>query len=119
MGVDFDALVLNPTVTTFGILVTFTPLVSQPLAASYDSRGVFSSTPLDVLMQDDTIFSDQQTSLGVRYRDFPVAPPAPGDLVTITDPAHWAFGKQYWIGDSDDDGQGGTTLLLRLNEPPT
>jgi len=114
--IDFDALVLKTTVDIFNIVVKFTLATTRPEAAPVICRGVYSSTPLDVMMQDDTIFSDQQTSLGIRLRDFDI-PPDRGDIVEIIDTRHPAYGMKYWIGDSDLDGQGGATLLLRTKEP--
>jgi hypothetical protein len=114
--VDFDKLVLGPASKIFQIKCRFTPLVSDPGGPAVDLWGVYSSGPVDVQMQDEAIFSDQQTSLGVRKRDFTV-PPDRGDLVEITETGHIDFGKQFWIGDSDDDGQGGSMLLLRTHNP--
>jgi hypothetical protein len=114
--IDFDALVLNPASDIFQIMVTYYPTVSQPLALPFDTFGVYSSAPIDVQLQNDTIYSDQQTSLGIRLRDFAVYPEM-GDHVEITDMRHPAYGKQFWIGDLDEDGQGGGTLLLRLKNP--
>jgi hypothetical protein len=117
--VDFDRLVLLPASDIFSIKCRFTPLVSQPGEPAFDCRGVYSSSALDVQMQDETIFSDQQTSLGIRLREF-VAPPAGGDLIEITDTMHPNVGRKYWIGDLDEDGQGGAMLLLRnYNPEPT
>ena len=116
--IDFDALVLKPAGDIFQIMVSYTPTVSQPGAPSFATHGVYSSTDMDVEMQDGAIFSDQQTKLGIRLRDF-AAPPDEGDYVTITDMRHPAYGKQFWVGDLDEDGQGGGSLLLRLKEPPT
>lgn len=115
MGVDFDALVLSPCEDIFAIACRFT-LAIDP-ANPIDARGVYSSAPVDVQMENETIFSDQQTSLGIRLRDF-VVPPDRGDMVEIIDANHPAFGSKYWIGDTDLDGQGGSTLLLRAQEPP-
>jgi hypothetical protein len=114
--IDFDALVLDKTVDVFGIAVKFTFEVSAP-GTQQVARGVYSSTPVDVQMQDETIFSDQQTSLGIRIRDF-LVPPDRGDAVEIIDTRHPAYGQKYWIGDSDLDGQGGATLLLRTQYQP-
>jgi len=114
--IDFDALVLNPCEDIFSILVKFTLAATKPEAAPVIVRGIYSSAPVDVVMQDETIFSDQQTSLGIRLRDFDI-PPDRGDIVEIIDQRHPAFGNKYWIGDSDLDGQGGATLLLRTKEP--
>lgn len=115
--IDFDAFVLTPASQVFQIAVRYTPLISQPGAPPFDTYGVYSSGPIDVELQNTAIFSDQQTSLGVRLRDF-AADPQEGDLVEITEALHPAFGKQFWIGDLDEDGQGGGLLLLRLREPP-
>lgn len=116
--IDFDALVLKPAGDVFSIAVTYEPLVSQPGAPAFPVRGVYSSTALDVELQDGAIFSDQQTSLGVRLADF-AAYPDEGDLVTMMEPSHPTFGRQYWVGDLDEDGQGGGMLMLRYKEPPT
>jgi hypothetical protein len=116
--IDFDALVLTPAGNIFQIAVLYTPLVSQPGVPAFPTFGVYSSAPLDVELQNGAIFSDQQTSLGVRMRDFAAAPDE-GDLVEITEPTHPHCGKQFWIGDLDEDGQGGGLLLLRQREPYT
>jgi hypothetical protein len=114
--IDFDALVLKPATDVFAINVVYTPTVSNPAALPFATRGVYSSTDLDVELQDGTIYSDQQTKLEVRLAEF-AAYPTEGDFVTITDARHPAYGKQFWIGDLDEDGQGGGRLLLRLKEP--
>jgi hypothetical protein len=116
--IDFDALVLKPAGDIFQIKVSYTPTVSQPGVPAFDTNGVYSSTQLDVELQDGAIYSDQQTKLDIRLRDF-AAYPEEGDFVTIIDTRHPAYGKQFWIGDLDEDGQGGGTLLLRLKEPPS
>jgi hypothetical protein len=115
--IDFDALVLNKCENIFSIVCQFTFAVTDPLAQPLVCRGVFSSNPIDVQMQDETIFGDQQTSLGIRLGDFPGVTPHRGDLVEIIDTRHPAFGNKYWIGDVDLDGQGGASLLLRTQNP--
>lgn len=116
--IDFDAIVLNPLENIFSIVCKFTFAASKPEAAPVTVRGIYSSDPYDVAMQDETIFSDQQTKLGIRLRDFPGGlVPDRGDLVEIIDSRHPAFGNKYWIGDSDLDGQGGATLMLRTQHP--
>jgi hypothetical protein len=115
--IDFDQLVLKPATDVFAIAISVTPTVTQPEAPPYNARGVYSSTKIDVVMQNDTIFSDQETKLDIRLAEFPDPPPDRGDLVEITEPTHPAFGTQYWIGDQDLDGQGGCTLLLRTQMP--
>src|SRR5262245_40188297 len=117
--IDFDAIVLNPCENIFAIRAKFTYTATKPEAAPVIVRGIYSSAPIDVIMQDETIFSDQQTSLGIRLRDFPNGiVPDRGDEVEMVEPTHPSFGMKYWIGDSDLDGQGGAMLMLRVREPP-
>src|SRR4051812_22433937 len=99
--IDFDALVLKPASVIFEIKISVTPLVTQPGEPAYDATGVYNKRDLDVEMQDGTIFSDHEVSLGIRLWDF-VKPPDQGDLITITDIRHPAFGQQYWVGDMDE-----------------
>lgn len=116
--IDFDHIVLDKCEDIFSILVKFTFTASKPEAAPVTLRGIYSSDPYDVQMQDDTIFSDQQTKIGIRLRDFPDGlVPDRGDLVEIIDVRHPAYGSRYWIGDSDLDGQGGAMLMLRTQYP--
>ncbi|MBR1002701.1 hypothetical protein ABIF65_005975 [Bradyrhizobium japonicum] len=112
---DFSTLVLLPGMTTFAISVTVRPEVSQPGAADYAARGVFSSAPTDVQMQDGTVFSDQQTTLGIRMVEWAVLP-VNGDRITINEGV--AAGTTFWVADSSGDGQGGMTLTLRKTDPP-
>jgi hypothetical protein len=115
--IDFDALVLNKCENIFSIVCKFTFTVSKPGSPPVICRGIYSSTPVDVQLQNETIFSDQQTSLGIRLRDFPGVTPERGDHVEMIDPRHPSFGLKYWIGDSDLDGQGGAMLMLRTQHP--
>ena len=114
--IDFDALVLAPATDIFAIAATITPLVSQPGAPAYPARVVYTSQKLEVLMQDDTIFADQETRIDIRFNDFLVTPPIRGDQIEMTEPSHPSFGNVYWIGDSHPDGQGGAKLLLRTQQ---
>ena len=116
--IDFDHIVLDVCENIFSIVCKFTYAHTRPEAPPIVCRGIYSSGPIDVMMQDETIFSDQATSLGIRVRDFPPGlVPERGDLVEIIDARHPAFGNKYWIGDSDLDGQGGAMLMLRTQEP--
>ncbi len=111
---DFSQLVLAPGINAFGIAVTVMPDASQPGQLAYVARGVFSSAPINVTMEDGTTFSDQQTTLGIRLREF-IVPPVNGDRIKPTEGE--AAGVTFWVGDSSTDGQGGMTLLLRRTAP--
>lgn len=112
MPIDFDGLVLAPAMATFARWITVYPVKSQPLAPiAYVARGVFSSSQLDIEMQDGAVFSDQQTTLGIRKSEFAVLP-IRGDRLVMND-----TGDTYWVSDSDEDGQGGIVLQLRKTNP--
>jgi hypothetical protein len=114
--IDFDAVVLSPASDIFSVPCVFTPIVSQPNMPAFELRGVYSSRQYDVELQDGTIFSDQQTTLGIRLKDFPNGVwPDRGDVVEVL--AH--VNVKYWIGDLDLDGQGGGMCLLRTQKPQT
>jgi hypothetical protein len=116
--IDLEKLVLTPASRIYQLAISYTPTVSQPGMSAFDTYGVYSSDALDVQLQDEATYSDQQTKLGIRLADFAVDP-AEGDELTITQTNHRMYGKQYWVGDLDEDGQGGGTLMLRLKEPPS
>jgi hypothetical protein len=117
MAMDFDMLVLLPCEDTFGASVNISPDVSIPGAPAYAARGIFHSVPVDVTMLDGQIFSDQQSTLGIRLSEFAVSP-AIGDRLTITDPLLKLQDVTFWIAEMDTDGQGGALLLLRRTAPP-
>jgi len=114
--IDFDALVLAKCEDIFSIQIKITYVVTKPEAAPAIGRGIYSSSPTDVIMQDEAIFSDQQTSVGIRVRDWAIVPDR-GDLLEIIDARHPAYGSRYWVGDVDLDGQGGAMLMLRTQQP--
>jgi hypothetical protein len=114
--IDFDHIVLNVCENIFSIAIKVTLTASKPEAAPIIARGIYSSNAIDVVTQDEGIFSDQQTSIGIRLRDFEL-PPDRGDLIEIVDVRHPAYGMRYWVGDSDLDGQGGAMLMLRTEYP--
>lgn len=109
MPVDFSALVLAPAQAVFGRPITVDPLASQPGAAPYAARGIFSSRPIQVPGLDGTYTSDQETTLSIRLADYDV-PPHARDLIIID-------GTKYAAGDTHVDGQGGMTITLRKLVP--
>ena len=109
MPVDFNALVLAPAMATFAKAVVIYP-VSGDGVVGFPARGVFTSVPIDVQMQDGGIFSDQRTSLGMKADDL-LFPLAMRDRIEVD-------GVMYWVGDIDNDGQGGLMIELRKTAPP-
>lgn len=114
--IDFDALVLGPAMTLFARPVTIRPVKSQPGAPAYAARGVWSSKPVDVTLLDDGVLSSQNHTLGIRGAEFPI-PLVQGDRVEID--AYMSLPRVgvCAIEDTDDDGQGGTTLTIKVIGP--
>lgn len=109
MSTDFDDLVLGPSMDAFAETITVDPLVSQPGELPYQCRAIFTSRPLDVVLDDGSIMADQRTEIGYRLSEFAV-PPTGRDLITIR-------GVQYIGVSAHFDGQGGGTLVLRRTKP--
>lgn len=123
--IDFDALVLAPCQSILARPITVTPLASQPgnstamppllAGLPYLARGIWSSKPTDVATEDG-ILSSQVHTLDIRALDFPV-PPIAGDVIEV--PAAGSLPRLgvCLVEDTDDDGQGGTVLTLKIVGP--
>jgi len=116
MTIDFNQLVLGPCMGTFAetneVLVTPWPATTDS-GPAYTTRGIYSSGPIDVALQEGGIFSDQRTSLGIKLDEWPDI-----ELNYRVDVKVKGVGVvRYWVGDIDTDGQGGATLTLRTTVP--
>jgi len=114
MPVNVSTLVKLPCQDMFSVPVTFTPIVSQPGQPAYPNRGIFQTGPVDVLLLDGSIFSDQRTILDIRAAEYPVLP-MQGDRVTVPFDQNGAPVGEFEITDTSDDG-GLITCTLRKYE---
>jgi len=113
MALDFSTLVYLPNMDTFARGITVTPLASQPGVPSYSARGIFDTRPIDVQAEDGSIVSDNQTIVDVRDAEFTVVP---AQLDRINIPADANAGDalgDFEITDTEGNGGGLTTLVLR------
>jgi hypothetical protein len=112
MGLNYSTLVYLPGFDMFARSITVTPVASQPGQPAYSARGIYHSGPIDVPLEDGSIFSDQRTTLDLRAAEFPI-PPQQNDIVNIpVDDEGPALGD-FQILDIDDNGGGELTLSLR------
>lgn len=102
--IDFDALVLRPTVAVFG--ETFTVAPNAP-TAPFDVQGVWSDRPNDIVVGDELIAAGQVRTIGVRASQLPMAMKQ-GWRIT-----RQRTGAEYFIDGTDDDGQGGVVVTLK------
>lgn len=123
MGIDFSSLVLAPAMATFAKPVLVTPVVSQPNAAPYSGRGIWTVQETTIIGEMNNTFSTVNLILGIRWAEFPAVGPSQGDWITI---AAKQLPLGYWQGQIDPnanidfviddvtpDGQGGAKLSLK------
>ena len=110
MAVDWDALVLAPTMTVFADPIALTPTVSMPGALAYPARGIFAQRPTRWETAEGGLLTTMETTLGIRLADFPV-PPRQGDSLV-------RLGVTWFVWDVNADGQGGASLSIKLQRKP-
>jgi hypothetical protein len=112
MAVNFSTLIYMPTQDVFGRPVTFTSSLGNSYSGT--NRGIYDSRSLNVLLEDGSILSDQQTILDIRTSEFSVLP-VQGDVIEI--PAEPISGLPalgyYEITDVFHNGGGEVTLTLK------
>lgn len=113
MAIDYGQMVYSPTFDVFARTVTITPLKSQPNSpAAYTARGIYSSQPIDVPLEESTVFSDSAVVLDIIESEFSVLP-VQGDLVSVPSSGDIAGAGDFEVADSRTNGGGETTLVLR------
>jgi hypothetical protein len=110
---DYNVLVLQQVQNVFSRPIEITPYASQPGQPKYNKRGVFVTTPMDVITEDSVVFSDQKSAIDIRLTEYPV-PPQALDWVFV--PAHMSMPSKgpYEIVDVDEFHDGRARLSLRL-----
>lgn len=108
MAVNFSQQVHQHTYDTFARPVTFSPQIGS----SFTGRGIYTTEELDVLSEDNSIFSDQKTLVDIRDEEFTILP-VQNDQLSI--PAHIGMPAlgDFQILDTKANGGGETTLYLR------
>lgn len=116
MAVNFSTQVYLPVFNLLSRPITITPLASQPSVAAYASRGIYDTEPLDVLAEEEMVFSDSRVVLDILEEEFSVLP-LQNDLVNI--PAHIGMPAlgDFEVIDVKSNGGGETTLSLRKLVP--
>jgi hypothetical protein len=108
MGVNFALLVYDPNYEVFAVPVTF---VTANLG-TFSGRGIFDTRALNVMAEDNSIYSDQQTILDIREAEFAVLPQQQ-DHVIIPSDCNGVNQGEWEIIDTSTNGGGETTLVLR------
>ncbi|MGO4379739.1 head-tail joining protein [Pseudoduganella sp. RAF53_2] len=104
--IDWDKMVLAPTVGVFGEEVIYMPAEGE----AYPITGVYDEGNRDLHLGGGTGFNSSNPIVGVRVAEMK-AYPLQGDLLRIT-----RTGDLFEVKDINDDGKGGLTLSLNEAE---
>jgi len=115
-GINFSTLIYEPNFDIWAVDVIFNPVVSSPGSPTYPGRGIFDTRTLNVLAENNSIYSDQQTILDIPEKEFSVLPKQ-GDHVTIPVDCNGTPQGEWVIVDTWTNGGGETTCTLRKYEP--
>jgi flagellar basal body rod protein FlgG len=115
-GINFGALIYEPNFDVWAVDAFFNPIVSSPGSPTYQKRGIFDTRTLNVLAENNSIYSDQQTELDILEAEFSVLPKQ-GDHVTIPRDCNGVNQGEWVIVETYTNGGGETTCILRKWEP--
>lgn len=106
--INWDQLVIGPTIAVFGESVTYTPAFGQPFTIT----GVFDDAWLAKVMFEDGTSGVTELSavLGVQLSQFAV-PPAQNDTLVIQ-----RTGALFVVREMQNDSHGWAKLLLSRNQ---
>lgn len=114
MAVDFSDNMFEHLWAQFARPITVTPIVSQPGAPAYDSRGYFWTKETDVLTEAGSVYSDSTSMIDILLADFAVVP-MQGDQISIPFHAH-VPGGNYEVLDLGGVGDGAGTIAITLRQ---
>jgi hypothetical protein len=112
MAMNMSELVYDICQDTFGRPVTFTSTLGNSFSGP--GRGIYDSRTLNVVLEDGSIFSDQQTILDIRAAEFATLPVQSDQINIPLDPISGlpALGD-YEITNVFHNGGGEVTLELK------
>jgi hypothetical protein len=111
-GINFSLMPYLPAYEMFARPVTFYPYVSQPTAAAYPGRGIYTSRMIQMALLDGSMLIDQQTILDIREVEFTILPQQLDRLTIGVANAGPDLGE-FEIVSTSSNGGGETTLVLR------
>jgi hypothetical protein len=111
MGIDWSDDLYAPCQDVFSRPVTVTPLASQPGAPAYPARGIFNTNIINVLLEDGSLYGEQQTILDILIADYAVLP-LQGDQINIpVDPVSGMAARGVFMVTNRGDNAGGEMTL--------
>jgi hypothetical protein len=123
VGVNYSLMIYAPNFTQFARPVTFYPVTSPPGVTSFDTRGIFHDGRLDVVLEDGSLYVNQETSLDILETDFANAGmPQPQQFDRVYIPQDGPGGMiaegEFEVTTVTRNGGGETNLILRKVTAP-
>jgi hypothetical protein len=118
MGINYSLMIYAPNFTQLARQVTFYPIVSAPATPSFSCRGIFHDGRQDVVLEDGSLYVQQETSLDILETDFTSAGlPLPEQLDQLNIPQDGPGGMvaegNFEITSVTRNGGGEANLILR------
>jgi hypothetical protein len=116
MAVDFSTVLYLHAQDFFSRAITVTPVASNPGAPAYTVRGIYTTRPVEIMVEGMAMVSDQQTIVDIRDNEFFDAGhllPIQGDLIDIPAEGNIPSVGMLEVTDTDANGGGETTLTVR------
>jgi hypothetical protein len=117
MGMDFSALIYAPNFDQWARPITFNPVASQAGQPAFAARGIWHQDTLDLVLEDGSLYRDQQDSIDILEVEFPVLPQQLDRVVIPADNNIPAEGE-FEVVSVTRNGGGETNLVLRKWVPP-
>jgi len=112
MAINFSREVYLPNQDMFSVPCMVHPIFSNPDGGSYEGRGIYDTRQLDVIAEDGSIYSDQQTIFDIRTAEYPVLPQQK-DRITIPFDCNGVPLGEFEVVDTMLNGGGEMTLNIR------
>jgi hypothetical protein len=112
MGMNFSVLIYAPNFDQWAREITYNPVVSQPTVAPFAARGIWHQEKLEVVLEDGSVFIDQQDSIDILESEFPVQPQQLDRIVMPADGMVPAEGELEVVSVTRNGG-GETNLIVR------
>lgn len=109
--IDWDKMVLAPTVSVFGEEITYLPAEGEPITIT----GVYDEGNRDLQLAGGTGYNSSNPLVGAREAEFARygVEPLQGDQLRIV-----RTGDLFDVKDVNADGKGGLTIMLNEAEVP-
>jgi hypothetical protein len=113
MAVNFSTIVYSPNYDMWARPITVTPASGT---GAYQARGIYNRNRLNVVLEDGSIFTEQETILDILMVEFPVLPKQ-GDQIDVPADGDIPGEGSFTVTSTWDNGGGELNMHLRELTP--